>query len=44
MVFDDFAAGTYLHIAFKDATIPYKVQKIKELYFPAFKDVQTNKD
>ena len=32
MVFDDFAAGTYLHIVFKDATIPYIVQKIRELF------------
>ena len=44
ITFDDFAADTYLHIVFKEATIPYIVQKIKELYFPPFKDIQTNKD
>ena len=44
MIFDDFAAGTYLHIVCKDATIPHIVQKVKELYFPPFKDIQTNKD
>ena len=32
MVPDEFAAGTYMHIVFKDATIPYIVQKIKELF------------
>jgi len=40
MVFDDFAAGTYLHIVFKDATIPHIVQKLRK----SFKDIQTNKD
>ena len=29
VVFDDFAAGIYLHIVFKDATISYIVKKLK---------------
>ena len=45
MAFDDFAADTYLHIVFKDATIPYIVQKIKELFsLPLKIRIQTNKD
>ena len=28
IVFNNFAAGAYKHIAFKDATIPYIVQKL----------------